>query len=164
MHAQAHGGKHPYTDITASDLHTLCDIYAHINEETAAGLQVNFHFDYEDARIRIRSERGTAARLEIRLPTPGPLRVRIPRWVPEESVRLEVNGKKLPPALTAGFLTVPGQRGPADVCVEHALPAEKVVERTDGVDYEVSWRGDEIVGIAPNTDWLPFYPTAPSGG
>jgi hypothetical protein len=136
-------------------------MYTHIVEETPEGLRVNFHFDYEDARIRIRSARGEEARLEIDLKAPAQLRVRVPLWVPEGSLRLTVNGSVLPAGVTRGFLTVPRQEAAARIGIAHALPRETVVERTDGVDYHVTWRGDEIMGISPNTDWLPFYPTAP---
>jgi hypothetical protein len=29
----------------------------------------------------------------------------------------------------------------------------------NGTEFEYGWRGDEIVGVAPNTDHFPFYPT-----
>jgi hypothetical protein len=35
----------------------------------------------------------------------------------------------------------------------------KYTETTDGVDYQFTWRGDEILGISPNASFLPFYPT-----
>jgi hypothetical protein len=28
------------------------------------------------------------------------------------------------------------------------------------VDYAITWRGDEIIGISPNSAFLPFYPDA----
>ena len=34
---------------------------------------------------------------------------------------------------------------------------------TDGTAYRFRWRGDDVVGIYPNTDYLPFYPTLKVG-
>ena len=44
--------------------------------------------------------------------------------------------------------------------MEYDLPARTISETTDGVEYRIEWRGDDVTGITPNTDFLPFYPTA----
>ena len=54
----------------------------------------------------------------------------------------------------------PGRLLPGEIVLTYALPVRKVKEKTDGVDYEFTWRGDEITGINPNAGFLPFYPTA----
>jgi hypothetical protein len=54
---------------------------------------------------------------------------------------------------------VAGDQRPTRVTLRHALPRQIARETLDGVAYEVAWRGDEIPGIRPNTDWLPFYPS-----
>ncbi len=158
LHLHTHGGKLPITDITAATLHTMCDIYTHIAEETPLGLQVNFHFDYDSPRLTIRSIRGQTASLEIQHKDPRPLLVRIPGWVVEGSIRLGVNEKPVPIQWAGPFLYVPRQEGAAHIRVEYGLPETESQETTDGVTYRIKWRGDEIVGISPNTDWLPFYP------
>ena len=43
------------------------------------------------------------------------------------------------------------------VCAEEKHTTEETI---DGVTYTCHWRGDEITGIHPNTDYFPFYPTA----
>jgi hypothetical protein len=156
--SHSHGGKSPVTDITAADLHTLCDIYTHIVDSSPLGLQVNFHFDYEDDRICIQSTRGETARSDIWLKIPQPLLIHIPGWAPVESVNLKVNAQPLPPAWVGQCLFVPRQAAPAQVQVEYGLPVTMLDETTDGVTYHFSWRGDEINAMTPNTDWLPFYP------
>ena len=158
LHYQTHGGKHPFTDITAADLHSLCDFYAHIVENSPLGLQVNFHFDYEDDRIRIQCSRHEQATLSILLKAPQPLLIRIPGWTPAASVRLKVNAQAIPLSWVGHFLYIPQQAGPAEIQVEYDLPLSTLDETTDGVTYHVQWRGDEITSISPNVDWLPFYP------
>lgn len=164
MHRHPHGGKRPTTDITAADLHTLCDIYTHIVEETALGLVVNFHFDYEDARVRVATERGDAGRLTVQPKVAQPVSIRIPSWTPAESVRLTVNGQPQDLSWIGRFLIVSAGHppGPTEVAIEvrYDLPLRTVEEPTDGVDYRFTWRGDDVIGLAPNTDYLPFYPTA----
>ena len=35
------------------------------------------------------------------------------------------------------------------------------IERINGFDHRVTWRGDDVIGLSPNTDFLPFCPDAP---
>ena len=158
MHRHPHGGKTPTTDITAADLHALCDVYTHIVEESPLGLRVNFHFDYEDDRISIQSTRTRFARLSIRLKAHQPLLVRIPNWAPVASVRLEVDGRPRPVDRVGRFLYIPKPAAPAEIRVEYGLPRETVDETIAGVTYRLAWQGDEVTGVAPNAAWLPFYP------
>lgn len=158
MIRHTHGGHHPTTDISAADLHALAEVYSGVVEDRGDALRVNFHFDYEDARLRIRTTRAETCRVEIRLAAPRELEVRIPGWVAVDSVVTTTeSGGAVGRTGADRFLRVP--RGPLGVTLEYPLPRETVTERIDGVDYRVGWRGDEIVGISPNTDWLPFYPT-----
>ncbi len=41
------------------------------------------------------------------------------------------------------------------------LPQSTTEETVDGTAYTFHWRGDEITGISTNSEFLPFYPTAP---
>ncbi len=85
--------------------------------------------------------------------------MRIPSWVPRASIDLEVDGQRVGPSWVGGFLMVDVTPDRSLVKVGYALPEQKVEEETDGVTYRLTWRGDDVFGIAPNTDHLPFYPT-----
>ena len=50
---------------------------------------------------------------------------------------------------------------PAEITLDYALPETCEVERTTGVDYHLAGRGDEVVGIRPNSRFHPFYPDYP---
>jgi len=145
----------------ANLLHTLCDIYQGIVDSTAAGLRINFHFDYEDEDLHLSSTRNQWATLQIWPKTSKPLFVRIPRWAPPDSVHLRVNEKPVPNQQIDGFLFVERQQPGGQIQIEYALPERTTSETTDEVEYQLSWRGDDLVGIKPNTDYLPFYPTGP---
>ena len=70
-----------------------------------------------------------------------------------------MNGRPIEPSWVGRFLMVSAQRPPARIEVEYGLPVRSIDEHTDGVDYRITWRGDDVIGISPNTDFLPFYPT-----
>lgn len=160
IHAEAHGGNRSVTDVTAATLQCLCDIYNHIVTRTNAGLHVNFHLDHEDERIKVTSKRDKEATVAVTAKTRENVFVRIPGWAPPESVRLAVNGAPISPAMIGVFACVPAEVLPGEIVLTYALPARKTTETTDGVDYQFTWRGDEILGISPNASFLPFYPTA----
>jgi hypothetical protein len=157
--AHPHGETVPTTDITAADLHTLCDIYTHVVERSDLGLCVNFHFDYEDAGIRIQTGADdNCRRLLLRRMSPTALLIRIPQWTPRESVRLSVDGAQCEPQWLGHGLFVGRDSSDAEVRIEYALPVTFTEETLEGVTYRLKWRGDEVAGITPNTDFRPFYP------
>jgi len=153
-----HGEPVPTTDITCSDVHTLCDVYRNVAERTAAGLRVNFHFDYSDDDVEITTESGKQRTVNVLLHKPDNLFVRIPRWTPAESVVLRVNGSATSVNKIGDFAYVPCRTAGMTIALTYALPERRVVETTNGVDYTFLWRGDEVAGIKPNTDFFPFYP------
>jgi len=151
-------GKNPTTDITSAVLHTLVDVYQHIAVSAPAGLTVNFHFDYEDDRVRIHSKRQEKGQVSIEPKVHENVLVRIPSWAPPNSVRLTVNGKACDPIVVGAFAFIPRDLLPATIELEYDLPVRKEIETVAEVDYTLTWRGDDIVGIAPNSDFFPFYP------
>ena len=48
---------------------------------------------------------------------------------------------------------------PSEIELRYVLPHRRTTERSQGIDFAIDWRGDEIIGIQPNTDFLPLYPT-----
>ncbi|MFH0964364.1 MAG: hypothetical protein V2A58_10175 [Planctomycetota bacterium] len=153
-----HGETVPTTDITCSDVHTLCDVYQNIVERTEAGLRINFHIDYSDDDIEITTESGGRRTVRVLLHGPDNLFVRVPRWTPAESVVLRVNGSEASVKKIGDFAYVPCRTAGVALELSYDLPERRVVETTNGVDYEFLWRGDEVAGIKPNTDFFPFYP------
>lgn len=161
LYSHPHGEPCPTTDITCYDVHALSDVYQNIAERTDAGIRVNFHLDYSDEDIEIRTEPGKQRTVRVLLHEPENLFVRIPRWTPAESVTLSVNGSEAPVKKYGDFAFFPASDSRKEIELTYDLPERRVVETTNGVDYEFLWRGDEVAGISPNTDFLPFYPDMP---
>lgn len=160
MHRHPHGESLPTTDITAADLHTLCDIYGNIVEYTDSGIRINFHFDYEDESLSTTCVRREKGYFDVLLKVSSSLFVRVPGWVPEDSIGVSINKQSVRSVLVDHFLFIP-ELAPGDLIqLQYDLPVKRVREHTDQVDYEITWCGDDVVGITPNTDFLPFYPDA----
>ena len=172
-----HSGKANTTDVTAACLHTLVDVYNNIVVPTDTGLAIYFHFDYDDESIAVRSERDASARVSVTARTGDDLMIRIPQWTPAESVHFTDDGEPVTPSRIGDFAHFPGRAGGREIVVAYGLPQRRTTETIGDevifvdeslralhsgtrTEHELTWRGDEVVGICPNDDWLPFYPTA----
>jgi len=95
-HGPSHAGKRCLLDVLAAVTHTLCDVYQHIYTRLDAGLFVNLHFDYEDAFTKVVAKRTSAAKVSLVAKAPDNIFIRLPKWTPIDSVRLEVDGNSVP--------------------------------------------------------------------
>ena len=157
VHGHTHGHKKGTVDVTASVLQTLTVMYRNIVISRSGDLFVQFHLDYEDANVRITSRRDAQATLTIEPRIDSNLFVRVPGWTDANSVTFTSGGKPLRPVMVdnLAFIDRTKLRGP---CVlSYDLPERNTEETIDDVVYTTRWRGDEIVGISPNADFLPFY-------
>lgn len=157
VHSLPHGGKRGTTDITLAVLHTLIDIYENIVVCNETDLTVQFHFDYEDEDIEINSQRADKAELTIRPRVDANLRVRVPSWAPPESVKFASGGKPIEPRMLGNFAFIAREKIVGQIVMTYDLPDGRTEEEIDGTKYTFTWRGDEITGVNPNTEFLPFY-------
>ena len=162
MQTLPHGGKCATTDVTAACLHTLTDIYNHIVVESESMTQVLFHFDYASSTIQITSHREKQqASLTVQYSGGKLLQIRIPGWVNRDHLHITVDGQTITPQFVGPFLQIDGATSPMQIHIQFILPQRDIIERTDGTDYHIRFWGDEIVGITPNVDFYPLYPTLP---
>ena len=157
---EPHGGKQATTDITCAVLHSLCDIYNNIVVKDQTSLSVQFHFDYENPDIKVTSKRDKEATLTVETKADMNLRIRVPSWAQSETVRFTVDGKPVTPTISDNFAFIPKEQITGQVVLQYDLSERTTEEQTDGTKYTCHWRGDDIKGIWPNMDFLPFYPTA----
>ncbi|MFZ2653776.1 MAG: hypothetical protein WAX69_02565 [Victivallales bacterium] len=159
----SHAGKGCIPDILAAVIHSLCDIYGHICTQTPVGIRVNLHFDYEDARLKITSLRNDCGLLSVLVKQPDNIMVRIPQWTPEASLKLSLDGQALPVQRLGSFAWISCGILSAQSKIElsYELPKKQTEElMPSGRRYRFWWRGDEIIGVSPQDEPLPFYPDA----
>jgi len=160
IYGRPHGGKWSVTDVTSSVLSVLVNVYEHIAVEGADEIRVYLHFDYQDESIHIRSKRGRFATVVFEPKVEKDLLVRMPGWVSKDTVSWELDGQTFEPPREGAFTRIKHAHLPARIELTYALPIRKEKETAAGTEFEITWRGDEIVGICPNTDFYPFFPTA----
>ena len=159
IHHEPHGGNHAVTDVTASGAQGLSEFYNHIVGETAVGLVIRFHTNFENEQIAIISSRDSGAVLDVRVKVPQPVLIRIPAWVPEESAHFKVNDAARQPVRLGCFAWFGAESFPGTIRMQYALPRRCSREVINDTEFEYAWCGDEIAGVRPNTEHFPFYPT-----
>ena len=161
VYGPSHAGKRCTPDVLAAVTHSLCDIYKHICTRTQAEIRINLHFDCENSHLKIVSERKQQGKLSVFVKRPGSIMIRIPQWVPDASLELSVDGRKLSVRRLGTFawisrdILTEGSR----ITMSYDLPERWTKEpMPSGRCYHFKWRGDEILGVSPQDEPLPFYP------
>lgn len=156
---ETHGGKFPYTDVTAADIHSLADIYNNIVVDTDTAVRVLFHFNREAHGVQVESKRENGkAVVTVKSIANKHLDIRIPGWVSDETLTITVNGETLSLDIQNGFVRIPSSGNTVQVVITYDLPVRVITETVKNVEYRIRFEGDEITGISPNTDFYPFYP------
>lgn len=153
-----HGGKLAVTDVTSADVHTLVDVYLHAAKLRNGVLEVPVHMDVDGKDARVETRRGAQAEVSVTLKKAAPVAIRIPQWAPPSSVFLTVDGKPIAPVVAGHYARTGKLPAGKTVVLRYDLPTRQTEETDLGQTYKLSWRGDEVTGIQPNTDWLPMYP------
>ena len=97
----------------------------------------------------------------VRVTQPESVMVRIPGWAPESSLELTVDGEGVPIKRLGQYAWVAGGdlRAGSDIRLSYELPQRTTEElMPSGRVYTIAWRGDEIVGIDPQDEPMPFFP------
>jgi hypothetical protein len=157
-----HAGKGFNPSGTAEIVHTMSAIYQSVATHGESGLFINLHFDYEDKAVQVEVERASAARVAVIPRVRDNVLLRVPGWAPTESVRITVNGEPLTTRMVGSYAYISREQlgAGSEIILRHDLPQRRTSETMPAGDtYEFAWKGDEITGVYPNEQPLPFYPT-----
>ena len=121
------------------------------------GIQVNLLMDRDDEMIAIRSEMPERGVVTLTPKKAMNLSVRIPSWC-QSSERLEftVNDRRAPITRKNGYADLgPIQAGSRIDMVFDLTPSTETLP-VDGLDYDVSWRGYDVVSLKSRGDYKPL--------
>jgi hypothetical protein len=162
MNRHPYGASVPTTDVTAADIHSLCEVYSTVAEERVDGWRINLHFDAQRPGLEIACFDDERRQLDIRAERPCRLDVRIPDWTPREEVQTTSQGRPKPAARVGNYLSLEAPGSWDVVSVSYPLPRFELAETIGGVAFTVCWRGDSVEGVRPNAPFLPFYRDLPA--
>ncbi|MDP6778512.1 MAG: hypothetical protein QGI83_17285 [Candidatus Latescibacteria bacterium] len=157
-----HAGKGYNPSGTAEIVHTMSAIYENIATRDERGLFVNLHFEIDHDTARVAVERDSAARVTVVPRVHDNVLLRVPRWAQEESVRITVDGAPVETRMVGSYAHLAREQvgSGSEIVLRHDLPVRRTSETMPaGNRYEFAWKGDEIAGVYPNEQALPFYST-----
>lgn len=152
------------TDFTAAVVHSLIEVHRRTVDRDDCTLRVQFHLDHDAADLRVRSARDeSGARLSVESRAGKDILIRVPRWAPRPSLRLEVDGRPAALSIRDDYVLVPAGGAVTRAELHFDLPVCDRAEawRDEDATQEhvvFHWRGDEITGIDPGNDYLNPYP------
>ena len=150
---------HSYnTDLMGGALQALAEAYRASVVKEESGVQVNLLFSTDTPWLRVRSEVPQAGRLRLEMLQEERVRVRLPDWVPPETVQVDGAGGPGKPRQRGNTLDLGPLAKGARVTVSFDQPRRKTREQAPGFPdpFEVEWRGDTIVAMEPR----PSHPIA----
>ena len=124
------------------------------------GVRVNLLFDHDNADCTVSDSQPAEGRLEVRMKRKGTVRVRIPDWVPDGSVRLEVDGRAIDMAWEprpSRYVCANDVPAGCTATVLYPLRERTLTERLGGELYTTQWKGDTVVGIDPGGRFIPVF-------
>ena len=157
-----HAGKGFNPSGTAEIVHTMSAIYQHIATRSAGGLFINLHFERDDDVVRIETERGDRGRLKVVTRRRENVLLRVPGWAPLKTAQLSVDGEAVAFRMVGSYACLNREQLAAhsEIVLHYDLPQRRTWETMPAGDtYEFAWKGDQITGVYPNEQPLPFYPT-----
>ena len=157
-----HAGKGFNPSGTAEIVHTMSAIYQNVATRGDSGLFINLHFDYDDDAVRVDVERGSVAQVTVIPRIRDNVLLRVPGWAPAETVRITIDGEPVDVRMVGAYAYITQEQigAGSEIVLRHDLPTRRTWETMPAGDtYEFAWKGDEITGVYPNEQPMPFYPT-----
>ena len=143
---------HSYnTDLMGGALQSLAEAYQASVVKEDSVVWVNLLFSTDTPWLRVRSEVPGTGRLRLEVLQEERVRIRLPDWIPAESVRVRGTGNSGEIRPQGATLDLGPLAKGSRVSVTFDQPGRRTRERAPGFPdpFEVEWRGDTILAMAP---------------
>ena len=143
---------HSYnTDLMGGALQSLAEAYQASVVKEESGVWVNLLFSTDTPWLRVRSEVPRAGRLHLEVLQEERVSVRLPDWVPPESVQVDRAGSPGETRRRENTLDLGSLAKGSKVTVTFDQPERRTREKAPGFPdpFEVEWRGDTILAMEP---------------
>ncbi len=131
-------------------------VWRNIVREAGGRLEVNLPIDKDDPRAKVETGYPNEGWLQVTVRRDGDLAVRVHPFM-DRDLALAVGGGKRPVEIEDGCVVVRGARNGETIRLEHDIRDEVRKEVVAGAEYEVTWRGPDVVGISPEGEPLRLY-------
>lgn len=137
-------------DVTSGAVHALCEVYRNCTESNLNEVYVNFLFDMQTDDIEIKSYLPLTGKIRFFKKNDKDLYIRIPDWVNQNKLRLEILGKAIDELqVINGYLHVGKLTKGAIGTIMFDISPVRTSEEIEGTTFNVTWWGDQVIEIDP---------------
>jgi hypothetical protein len=135
----------------------LYDLWHYAVTQAGNRVSVNLLFSRATDDVVVKSHLPFSGRVDIQARSDRRIRVRVPDYVPGESLSLEMNGQLTAVRATGGWVQLPPTKKGDVAVVRFALPEREESVHMGYDTYEVQYRGDTVTAISPPGKHYPLY-------
>lgn len=126
-------------------------------EETESRVIVNIPLNKEVKKAYVRSFYPNEGAMEVTATADTEVAFRLYDWMGAlEDIKLTVNGEKTAYVLEDGLIVVKAQKDDV-IVLEHAVETVTIPEIVRGEEYQIIWRGPDVVDILPHGEHQRLY-------
>lgn len=144
-------------DITQGAVQAVCELTRHVITKSDLGVQVNLLFTWENELAKVESALPTEGKLTITVKQPANLLVRIPERIAAGSLRAARDGKPVTGTMVGRYLLLGNGKAGAAFEVRFAPERYDTWEHVYHKPYQVSWFGEQVIGISPVNGLYPLF-------
>ncbi|MDP7023779.1 MAG: hypothetical protein QGH42_06000 [Kiritimatiellia bacterium] len=138
----------------------LLDVWENAVCRDGDEVRINLLIEHDGPDCVVNDLQPQEGRLDVHMKQRGALRVRIPDWVRDETLRIELDGRDIPvqfEARPSRYVCVEEVPEGAVVKIHYPLRWQTVTERLGGTLYTTSWKGDTVTQIDPPGRFIPIF-------
>jgi hypothetical protein len=144
-------------DITQGAVQAMCEFTRHIITQDDLGVRVNLLFTWENDMAKVESALPEEGRLAVTVKRPANLLVRVPERIAAGSLRASSGGAAVEGTREGLYLLLRNAKAGARFEITFAPERYNTQEHVYHKPYEVSWFGEQAVGIAPVAGVYPLF-------
>ena len=153
------GGRRPQMMACCNGAGTraLYDLWHYGVSQAGNNLSVNLLFSRATEDVVIKSYLPFEGRVDIQCRSDRRIRLRVPDYVPAESLSLEMNSQRSQAGKSQDWLQLPPSRKGDVAVVRFELPRRDQSVHMGYDTYEVQYQGDTVTAMSPPTKVCPLY-------
>ena len=151
--------KYPHlaVDLAEGGIHALKDAWDNTIDVAFKGITVHLLFSQKRPEIEVRSHLPVKGAIEFIIHRVVPLRVRIPRSVKRNSLKITTSGRDLAPRFEGAYAVIPPLDAGTPITLTFPLERTLTTEMIGDVEYQQEWLGDTLRSMTPLGQNVPLY-------
>lgn len=146
-----------HADVTAGAVATLAEIKKAIHVFQGGVHNINLLFDFEDSQIKIASPYTGLERVTITTRVAGDVRLQLPSWANRAEIASSLSQQGLQYEISSDSVLIRSPQVGQSFHVAMSLPFVRAIDRVNGRNITIDWRGDSVYAMSTMGTPMPFF-------